>query len=137
MQTLNVLKITWKLKFIWKTLTLPEHGNIILNTEPKKRKMGFPYFEYSWRYHCISCFHFCFFLFRNNVKREQMDKNDFRHCFGNEFSKVSFWNYNVLSQRLWGTLTTTSERTLQLKILQIWINIGVKPALRRTLHQCM
>ena len=62
-----------------------------------------------WRWHHFPCFHF-YFLFRNNVKREQLDENNFHHCYGNFFSKVSFWKYKVLSQRLRGILATAFER---------------------------
>ena len=54
-------------------------------------------------------------MFRNNGKRKQLDENDFSHCYGNFFSKLSFWKdliiaiFKVISQQLQGTLTTAFE----------------------------
>ena len=68
-----------------------------------------------WRCHSIPSFHF-YFLFRNNGNREQLDENDFRRCYSDFFSKMSFWKYfitamfKVFSQQLRGTLTTAFER---------------------------
>ena len=83
------------------------------------------------------------FLFRNNGKWEQLDENDFRHCYGIFFESVIL---NLLDHKsqpylkfFFNNCKTTWQRhlkyTLQLKILWALININVKPALRRTLHQ--
>ena len=75
-----------------KTLTLPEHGDIILNTMSQKRKKWVSLvfvlsrvdFWVIWKWHGIPCC--CFkFLFRNNCKREQLDEKAIRHCCGNLF----------------------------------------------------
>ena len=50
-----------------------------------------------WRCHDIPCFNF-YFLFRINSKRQQLDENDFRQCYGNFFSKESFQKYKVHSK---------------------------------------
>ena len=100
-----------------KTLTLPEHGDIILNTMSQKRKKWVSLvfvlsrvdFWVIGKWHGIPCC--CFkLLFRNYSKREQLDEKDIRHCCGNLFLKVSFWKYKVYSQRLQGTLKTAFER---------------------------
>ena len=54
--------------------------------DPNRRKMRLPYFELRWLLNGMnmswhSVFSFLFFLFRNNVIREQLDENDFRHCY--------------------------------------------------------
>ena len=68
-----------------------------------------------------------YFLFRNNGKREQLDGNDFRRCYGNFFSKLSFRKYlitamfKVLSQQLRGTLTKAFQRYL---IIEDFTDVG-------------
>ena len=47
-----------------------------------------------WRCYDIPCFHF-YFLFRSDGKREQLDGNDFRRCYGFFSSKVSFRKYFI------------------------------------------
>ena len=61
-----------------------------------------------WKCHGIPCFHF-YFLFRNSVKREQLDEKEFCRCYGNLFSQVSFWKYKVLCRRLRDALKTAFE----------------------------
>ena len=80
---------------------------------------------------CIPCFYFLFliFLFRSNGIKEHLDKNDFRHGYGNYFksavlkitwfqlrSKFFLNNYEAHWQR-------HLKDTLHLKILRTWINI--------------
>ena len=71
-------------------------------------------FWMTWKHHGTPCFHFCF-LFRNNGKREQVDENDFRCCYG-KFSKMSFQKYLItamfkfLSQHLRRTSKLAFEK---------------------------
>ena len=91
-----------------------------------------------WRCYGISCFHF-YFLFRNNGKRKQLDENDFRHWYGNFSSKVSFWKYLIAAVfKVLPRLIVEAPWQRHLKdTLRTWINKGVEPAVRRTLHQEM
>ena len=89
-----------------------------------------------WRCHGIPCFHF-YFLFRNKGRRQQLDGNDFRHCYGNFestwsqlCSKFFLSNYEAPWQR-------HLKDTLQLKILRTWINIGAEHATRHLTYYCM
>ena len=74
---------------------------------------------------CVSIF-----IFRlEQTVREQLDENDFRHCYGIFFESTILKlldqaTFKVLSQQLQDTLTTAiSSDRLQLKILQTWITI--------------
>ena len=85
MQTLNV-DLDYQVKVIGKTLTLLKQKDIILNSMTQTREKWDSLvfsrgdFWMIWRYHGILYIHF-YFLFRNNVWREQLDKNNFCHCY--------------------------------------------------------
>ena len=74
---------------------------------------------------------------------EQLDENDFCHCYSNFYSKMSFQKYlitgmfKVLSQQLRGNLTRYLKNILQSKILRTWIDIGVKHVPRHFTYYCM
>ena len=86
-----------------------------------------------WICHGIQCFHF-YFLFRNNVIREQLDGNDVSRCYGFFYeSVIPKFTFKVLSQQLQLHL----KETLQLKILCTWINIGVELAPSHLSYYCM
>ena len=96
-------------KFAWWELmeALKLYSNMKIYHSNKKRlrkwfkqeKNGTPFlwveFWLVWRYHVISCFHFCF-LFRTNCKKDHSDENYFPHCYGNFFEL----------EKLQGTLTS-------------------------------
>ena len=64
-------------------LTLSKHENILLNSLTKTREkweslvLNRAYFWIVWRCHDI-----CFFLFRTKCRKEQLDEDGFRHCYG-------------------------------------------------------
>ena len=95
-----------------------------------------------WRCHSIPSFHF-YFLFRNNGNREQMDENDFRRCYSDFFSKMSFWKYFITA--MFKVFLNSYEapwqrhlkEALQLKILRTWINIAVEAAARHLVYYCI
>ena len=68
-----------------------------------------------WKCHDIAYF-YLYFLSRNNGKREQLDERDLRRCCGSSFLKyldtMIIAMFEVLSQQLWGTLTTACEKHL-------------------------
>ena len=111
-------------RIIGKALTVPKHKDIILNSWAQTWKNGTPYFlvrlTFEWyedaTVFCMFFFIYLFFLFRTS-KKEHIDENEFCNGYGNYcFFKsylisVMFW---VLSQPLWGTLTTTFERHLRI-----------------------
>ena len=76
------------------TLASPKHGKIILTSmcQTKKKHDSLVLSRFDlwmvWRCHGIPR---VIFLFRSNGKKGHLDKNDFRHCNGNFFSKVAFW----------------------------------------------
>ena len=73
------------------------------------------------------------FLFRTNGKKGHLDKNDFRQCYGNFFSKVAFWTLldHSYVQSPFSTNTrhfdnSNLKDTLQFFILRAWINMRAK-----------
>ena len=96
MQTLNV-DLDYQVKVIGKTLTLLKQKDIILNSMTQTREKWDSLvfsrgdFWMIWRYHGILYIHF-YFLFRNNVWREQLDKNNFCHCHS-FFFFFFFWKW--------------------------------------------
>ena len=136
MQTLNV-DLDYQVKVIGKTLTLLKQKDIILNSMTQTREKWDSLvfsrgdFWMIWRYHGILYIHF-YFLFRNNVWREQLDKNNFCHCHSffffffflkcyseitwlKLFSEFFLNNYEALWQQ-------HLKDTLQLKILRTWMS---------------
>ena len=95
-----------------------------------------------WKCYGIPRFHF-HFLFRNNSKREQLDGNNFRHCYGIFFRRChseSTWSQlcsKFFLNNYKAPLQKHLKDTLQLKILWTWINIGVEPATRHWTYYCM
>ena len=91
MQTLNVDE-DWRVRIIGKTLPLPRHKDIILNsmTQTKEKWDSLSRADICMvgRCHGIPCFHFFISLFRSHGKREHMDENDFRHGDGNYFKSA-------------------------------------------------
>ena len=80
------------------------------------------------------------FLFRNNDKKNQLNEDDFPHCYGNFFREC-------YSDSTWSPLYSKSflsnykahwqqhlKGTLQLKILQTRINIGANSFLCKRLE---
>ena len=113
--------------------------------DPKRRKIRLPCFELRWLLNGMnmpwhSVFSFLFFLFRNNVIREQLDENDFRRWYSFFFLKVSFWKYlitvmfKVLYQQSRVNLTTAFERHLT---TEYFMDIRVKLAPRYLTYYCM
>ena len=122
-------------------------GWLLLTTlhDPNRRKMRLPCFEMRWLLNGInmpwhSVFSFSFFLFRNNVIREQLDENDFRRCYVFFFSKVSFQKYlitamfKVIYQQLRSNLTAAFERHL---ITEYFMDIGVELETRHLTYYYM
>ena len=75
-------------KFLRTPLLQNTSGWLLLTKlhDPNRRKMRLPCFELRWLLNGMnmpwhSVFSFLFFLFRNNVIREQLDENDFRRCY--------------------------------------------------------
>ena len=135
MQTLNV-DLDYQVKVIGKTLTLLKQKDIILNSMTQTREKWDSLvfsrgdFWMIWRYHGILYIHF-YFLFRNNVWREQLDKNNFCHCYS--FFFFFFWK--CYSESTWLQLCSEFflnnyealwqqhlKDTLQLKILRTWMS---------------
>ena len=135
MQTLNV-DLDYQVKVIGKTLTLLKQKDIILNSMTQTREKWDSLvfsrgdFWMIWRYHGILYIHF-YFLFRNNVWREQLDKNNFCHC--HSFFFFFFWK--CYSEGTWLQLCSEFflnnyealwqqhlKDTLQLKILRTWMS---------------
>ena len=75
-----------RLELSEKTLSLPKYGDIILNSMTQTREkweskvLGRPDF---WMV-CV----YCYSLFRTNSKKEHLNKNDFRRCYGNFFESA-------------------------------------------------
>ena len=102
-------------KIIRKTLALLKHEGTILNsmTQTREKRRLLNDMIMPW----YSVFSFLFFLFRNKVIREQLDKSDFRRCCGNFFFRKchskSIWsqlcskffinNYENLDNGIWKT----------------------------------
>ena len=71
-------------------------------------------------WYSIFSFWFLFFLilfYLEATVKEHLDENKFRHSYGYDFKKVSFWKLLDIScfqgsQQLWGTWTTTFETHL-------------------------
>ena len=76
-----------------KFLSLPRHGDIILNSMTQTREkwdshvLSRPDFCMVWICHGIPCVHF-YFLFRTNVRKRYLDESDFHHCYGNFLESV-------------------------------------------------
>ena len=136
MQTLNV-DLDYQVKVIGKTLTLLKQKDIILNSMTQTREKWDSLvfsrgdFWMIWRYHGILYIHF-YFLFRNNVWREQLDKNNFCHCYSFFFF---FFFWKCYSESTWLQLCSEFflnnyealwqqhlRDTLQLKILRTWMS---------------
>ena len=136
MQTLNV-DLDYQVKVIGKTLTLLKQKDIILNSMTQTREKWDSLvfsrgdFWMIWRYHGILYIHF-YFLFRNNVWREQLDKNNFCHCHSFFFF---FFFWKCYSESTWLQLCSEFflnnyealwqqhlKDTLQLKILRTWMS---------------
>ena len=137
MQTLNV-DLDYQVKVIGKTLTLLKQKDIILNSMTQTREKWDSLvfsrgdFWMIWRYHGILYIHF-YFLFRNNVWREQLDKNNFCHCYS--FFFFFFFFLKCYSESTWLQLCSEFflnnyealwqqhlKDTLQLKILRTWMS---------------
>ena len=77
------------------TLASPKYGKIILKVHaPNKKETQLPCFEWMWLLNGVkttwySACSLLLSLFRTNGKKEHLDENNFRHCYGNFFRK---WN---------------------------------------------
>ena len=107
--------------------------------DPNKRKMRLPCFDLRWILNGMnmswhSLFSFLFFLFRNNVIREQLHENDFRRYvfFFRRYLITAI--FKVLYQQLRGNLTTAFERHL---ITEYFMDIDVRLAPRHLTYYCM
>ena len=101
---------------------------------PNNRNMGLPCFKgiwifngtkMAWYFECL----FLFSLFRTNVKKWNLDENDFSYCYSN-FWKCHSGNYVITaifkahSQHLWSTFTIAFWKTpYNRRILHAWNNI--------------
>ena len=80
-------------RIIGKTLTLPKHEDIIINSMTQTREkwnslaLSRTDFWMVWRCHGIPYFHFNF-LFSTNGKKEHLDENDFHHGYGKYFESA-------------------------------------------------
>ena len=118
-------------------LTLSKHENILLNSMTKTREkweslvLNRAYFWIVWRCHDI-----WFFLFRTKCRKEQLDEDGLRHCYGIFFFKVSFWkllDHNYVLSSLRCTLTAAIDRNLTVEdffghwsthvLILSWVNI--------------
>ena len=91
----------------------------------------------SIRCYGISCFHFyCFFLFRNNGMTEILNKNNFRHCYGNFFNSAvlkvtwsqlysKFFLNRYIDHNIWETLNSWRfyENGSADMLILSWLNI--------------
>ena len=99
------------------TLASPKYGKIIRPWPKQKRNMTALFWvdlwplngmKMTWYSACL----LLLFLFRTNGKKGHLDKNDFRHCYGNFFWKWYSESYlitamfKVPSQQIRDTLTT-------------------------------
>ena len=95
-------------------------------------------------YAIVFCVFTFIFLFRTNVRKRYLDESNFCCCYGNFFEssvlKVT-WSQlysNLFLNNCEGTLTTTFERHLTLKILRTWFKIRgnsfIKTWVNITLH---
>ena len=132
----EISKSTFFTEHLWMLLLTKLH-------DPNRRKMRLPCFELRWLLNGMnmpwhSVFSFLFFLFRNNVIREQLDENDFRRYVF--FPKVSFRKYlitamfKVLYRQSRVNLTTAFERHLT---TEYFMDIGVKLAPRHLTYYCV
>ena len=75
-----------RLELSEKTLSLPKYEDIIQTPWPKQEKNGSPKFwvdlTFGWYVFTV------ILLFRTNSKKEHLDKNDFRRCYGNFFESA-------------------------------------------------
>ena len=84
--------------------------------------------EMTWYSACL----LLLFLFRTNGKKEHLDENNFRHCYGNFFRKWHSESYlitaifEVPSQKLRDIDSSILKDTLQFFILRTWINMRAK-----------
>ena len=65
---------------------------------------------------CVSFF----ILFLEPTVREQLNENDFRHCYGFFFAKVSFWNYFI---KLGSKFLRNNYKTLRQRRLKRFITV--------------
>ena len=94
MQTLNVNEVCW-VRVNSRNLGLTQTWENNTKGPYAKRKWNMtPLFwvdlngvKIAWYSACL----LLLFLFRTNGKKGHLDKNDFRYCSGNFFSKVAFW----------------------------------------------
>ena len=138
MQTLNI-DLDYEVKVIGKTFTLLKQKDIMLNSMTQTREKWDSLvfsrgdFWMIWRYHGILCIHL-YFLFRNNVWREQLDKNNFCHCYSFFYLFIYFF-WKCYSESTWLQLRSEFflnnyealwqqhlKDTLQLKILRTWMS---------------
>ena len=100
--------------------------------DPNRRKMRLACFELKWLLNGMnmpwhSVFSFLFFLFRNNVIREQLNENDFRRCyvFSRKYHSKSTWS-QLCSKFFINNHGSTWQQhlkdTLQLNIL--WTSVS-------------
>ena len=84
-----------------------------------------------WRCHGIPCFQF-YFCFRTNVRKRYFNESGFRHCYGNFFEsailKLTWSQLCSHTQSSFSTISrhidnSISKKTLQLKILRMWMKI--------------
>ena len=86
-----------------------------------------------WNCHGIPCFYIYFFF--NNGKREQVDENECAALSESVIPKVL--DHSHVRSFYGGPRQRCLKDTLQLRILWICINIGVKPAPRHLTYYCM
>ena len=65
---------------------------------------------------CVSFF----ILFLEPTVREQLNENDFRHCYGFSFAKVPFWNYFI---KLGSKFFRNNYKTLRQRRLKRFITV--------------
>ena len=70
-----------------------------------------------WYYVCS----LILFLFWTNGKKGHLDEYDFRHCYGNFFSKVEFWKllHHSYVQSSFSTITRHIEHSILKDTLQL------------------
>ena len=109
---------------------------------PNRRKMRLPCFELRWLldgmnmpWHSLFSFLF-FFLFRNDVIREQLDENDFRRCY---ILSQKYYSESTWSQLCSKFFINNYEATWQqhLKDTLYFMDIGVKLTPRHLTYYCM
>ena len=108
--------------------------------DPNRRKMRLPCFELRWLLNGMnmpwhSVFSFLFFLFGNNVIREQLDENDLAVVLF-FFPKVSFRKYLITA--MFKVLYQQSRVNLTRHLTtEYFMDIGVKLAPSHLTYYCM